>query len=215
MSINYDRVMRSASYPYPRAYLYYENAQCKDSTTIKGYSTLTFDEETFSNYGYSRTYTGPCLYLDGGYWEVNYYSDPYEDVMKEGYCIQCNDQVGCSVDGSCQNFMNYMPQSFYQMTQGQQQEVNNNMMTTSTTEENKNEYYKSASRIQVSTIKTLEQANNTYLASSSSSTDATYVIYGAIISFVTIFGVLGILEFARQYRQSKSSTQILINDIVC
>jgi len=176
------------------AYIYYKNAQCTDTTTIYGTFVLSYDDEAYADYGYDMAYSGPCIYLDGGSWEIadddSVYYD-YEtafDAIKYGYCVECNGMAGCSYDGTCDTFMSEMPQAAYQMSE---EAYASKMETTERS-------YTLASQIQQSTIKALESNTN-------ADSSTRYVMLGAFIGLVALFGLLGVLEWTRKYRESKES----------
>mmetsp|Transcript_35048 Transcript_35048/g.41834 ORF Transcript_35048/g.41834 Transcript_35048/m.41834 type:complete len:220 (+) Transcript_35048:60-719(+) len=179
-----------------RAYLFYENAKCTDDTNIEGIYTYAFDDESYSDYGYSDYYTGDCLYLAGGYWEVDmsYDSNAYESIQY-GSCVECNGQVGCSSDGTCDNFMNFVPQTSYQMTQDD--DVSGAAITEGE--------FATAYQMQQSTIEAFE-------SSKTSSSTARYVMIGASVGCVAIVGFFASLEGLRQIRQAKRS-QVNVNTI--
>jgi len=176
----------------PRAYLYYENAECNDGD-ITGTYVISFDNENFSGYGFSDSYSGACMYLTNGYWEVDmsYYSEAYESI-EYGICVTCNGQIGCSSDGTCDNFMSVVPQVSYQMAQDDDQsEV-----------EIADGAYELAAQMQQSTINALE-ANRT------SGSSAQYIMIGAFIGCITLAGLLVTLEGLRILRHSKSRKLML------
>jgi len=174
----------------PKAYLYYENAQCTDDSNIEGTYVIAFDDENFADYGYSDYYSGPCVYLTGGYWEVDmsYYTNAYESI-EQGNCVECNGLVGCSSDGTCDSFMSTVPQASYQMAQDDDDDSETEIADGA---------YAMAAQIQQSTIKTLE-SERTY------SSSAKYVMLGAFIGCAALFSLLATLEGLRFLRQSKRS----------
>jgi len=164
-----------------KAYLYYENAQCTDDVNIEGTYTIAFDDDNYSSYGYSDYYTGACLYLTDGYWEVDtsYYPNTSESIQY-GTCLECDGQVGCSSDGTCDNFMSSVPQNSYQMTQddGDGVEGGDDDSETAMVED----AYAMASQMQKSIIEALE-------SNMTSDSTAPYVVAGAFIGCVAIAGL--------------------------
>lgn len=125
---------------------------------------------------------------------MSYYTDAYESI-EYGTCVECNGQVGCASDGTCDYFMSTVPQTSYQMTQ-----YNDDSET-----EIADDVYALAAKMQQSTVKTLE-------SSRTDSTSTRYVIIGALIGCTALVGLLGILDGLRFLRESKRS-QIDVNSL--
>eukprot|EP00977_Amphora_coffeiformis_P018052 scaffold6121_cov170-Amphora_coffeaeformis.AAC.2 len=104
-------------------YLSYQDAVCTDSDNIAGTAVLSYDDSYYNELlSMSYEYAAECLYLKGGYIDIESYSyDNVDDYYGFGQCIKCNGVVGCSSDGTCSNFMTYpgeMSNGGYQLTQG-------------------------------------------------------------------------------------------------
>lgn len=88
------------------AFYSYEDATCIDSNTIKGTAVMSYDDSDYAAYGYSMSYYGGCMYFSGGSLDLEDYDYGY-GFYEYGYCVECDGAVGCSSDGSCDNFMTY------------------------------------------------------------------------------------------------------------
>lgn len=125
---------------------------------------------------------------------MSYDSNAYESIQY-GSCVECNGQVGCSSDGTCDNFMNSVPQTLYQMAQ------DDDVSETAITEDE----FATAYQMQQLTIEAFESSNT-------SSSTVRYVMIGASVGCVAIVGFLSTLEGLRQIRQAKRS-QVNVNTI--
>ena len=80
---------------------------------------MSYDDAYWNNFQMSLDYEGECAYYTNGYLSVDHW-DYSDDVLGTGYCVTCNGNVGCSSDGTCDNFMTYpaevSSESGYQMT---------------------------------------------------------------------------------------------------
>lgn len=77
-----------------------------DGSTIVGTAVMSYDDATANTYyGTDFQCEGACLYYLGGSIDVYAYSAGSDELFGEGICLTCFDSVGCSSDGSCDNFM--------------------------------------------------------------------------------------------------------------
>jgi hypothetical protein len=104
-------------------YYSYQDAYCLDDYTIDGTFVMSFDDADYAAYGFSKDYSGECLYLTEG--SQNLYNDDgsVADMYNFDYggCVECDGVVGCSSDGTCSNFKTYaapVSSNGYQLSQG-------------------------------------------------------------------------------------------------
>ena len=85
---------------------------------------MSYDDSYWNAFQMSLDYEGECGYYANGYMDVDNWDDSDDDAFGTGYCVTCNGIVGCSSDGTCDNFMTYPVEasssgSGYQMTTAQ------------------------------------------------------------------------------------------------
>ena len=91
------------------AYWTYEGASCSSNTTIEGDAFMEWDDSQYSDFGLSEfNYAGDCLYFLGGSMDIEDYNyTSFASFVGAGYCVSCDNMVGCSSTGSCDDFMTY------------------------------------------------------------------------------------------------------------
>jgi hypothetical protein len=91
------------------AYWTYEGASCSSNTTIEGDAFMEWDDSQYSDFGLSEyNYSGDCLYFLGGSMDIEDYDyTSFASFVGAGYCVSCDNMVGCSSTGSCHDFMTY------------------------------------------------------------------------------------------------------------
>mmetsp|Transcript_24542 Transcript_24542/g.36365 ORF Transcript_24542/g.36365 Transcript_24542/m.36365 type:complete len:231 (-) Transcript_24542:266-958(-) len=94
------------------AYLFYEDAQCSGTKSIRGSLVYEYDDSTSTETeGFTiDAYNGPCNYFEGGYHDFLNDSDETDSDMIQGFCMTCDEVVGCSAsEDSCDEFYTISP----------------------------------------------------------------------------------------------------------
>jgi len=148
-------------------------------------------------------YTGACLYLIDGYWEVDtsYYSNAYESIQY-GFCVECNGKVGCSSDGTCDNFMSSVPQTSYQMTQDDGGGDDDDSEAAIAEES-----YAMASQMRKSTIDAFE-------SNRASESTAGYVVLGAFVGCAAVAGLFTTLGGFSVIGEAGTISRVNVNTII-
>lgn len=184
-----------------KLYLTYENAECTEYNTIEGTSVYLYDEvEDGASDGFSWPASGACSYLgEEGYWDLNGDWDYW--TVGYGYCVTCNDHVGCSVDGTCDTFMNYPP---VVTTSGGYQSTGDGQSST------KKKEVSTPPLGMESTVRTIFQSSyEEYEENQLSSTSSTpYYVVGSLIGGLGFVGLVATGEVVRRFRESRNGNNV-------
>lgn len=195
-----DRVSSSAAL---KAYLSYQDAVCVDTYTIKGESVVSYEDDDvdYSDYSYSLSYYGGCMYYVGGAFDVDNWEGSL-DFYSYGNCVECDGTVGCSSDATCDNFMTYP---------SQQQQQGGYQMTATGGQDNKMSSEKSKATIESPRFGLASEAKKASLQvqrsenlgnTTTNNDEIVYFIAGAI-SCVAVFSLVA-TGFMSYYRRRQS-----------
>ncbi|CAB9504370.1 expressed unknown protein [Seminavis robusta] len=186
-------------------YFSYKDAACQDSSTIAGTAVMSYDDDDFTAmYGMEFDYEGSCLYYVGGSIDIYSY-DIDKEIFGEGVCTECYGMVGCSTDGSCDNFMTYTASvrsssSGYQLT-GSKTRLDNETLQ---------ELKEPALGLQNSVQNAVFYHENR--SSGAPQDDPRFYILGGAIGCVSLLGLVAVLERLRQRRVAREQKVLELSD---